>query len=81
MGVGVRGVIRINRRVLYAIFGSELIFLGLVVLLFTHVVSRGPWYWVVLVVIALSAWTGVALSRRLFPKPPRAKDRDDSGHA
>jgi hypothetical protein len=62
------GHITINRRILYAIFGSELVFLGLVILVFTHVVSRGPLYWAVIGAIALSAWMGVILSRRLFPK-------------
>lgn len=59
----------INRRVLYAILAAELIFLGLVILIFTNEVTRGPWYWIVIAAIAVSAWIGVFLSRRLFPKP------------
>ncbi len=44
----------------------EMVFLGLVVLLFTNVVRAGVLYWLVMGGIAISAWGGVILSRRLF---------------
>ena len=68
----------INFRVLWQILAIEMVFLGLVVLLFTNVVRGGTLYWVVVGGIAVSAWGGVALSRRLFAKP-RGPDRPETG--
>ncbi len=68
-----------NLGLLVRLLALEILFVGLVILLVTGVVRSGPLYWILLVLIALSAWSGVFAARRLFPRPSDEKNAAPEG--